>query len=139
MATRMSSDMFWRSPGPWMVAAGAALMLANALRAFISPEQFAAYLGLPLVNAADTGLVHVYALRALFIGVLAAALLLARQSRALSLFAVAAVVMPVGDAWLTFQARAPAATIGRHIGIALFLLTAAALLRRDTNRAEQEG
>lgn len=137
MATRTNSGKFWRSLGPWMVAAGAALMFVNALRAFISPEAFADYLGLPLVSAADAGLVHVYALRALFIGLLGMALLLTRQSRALSLFAFAAVVMPVGDAWLTFQAGAPAPTIARHVGIAAFLLATAVLLHRDAYRAEQ--
>lgn len=136
MATDTRQHAFWRSPGSWMVAAGAVLMFVNAARAFASPEAFAGYLGLPLVSAADAGLVYVYGLRALFIGLLAAVLLGARAPRALSLLALTAIVMPVGDAWLTFQAGASAATVGRHIGIAVFLATAGVLLLRDTRQGE---
>lgn len=121
---------FWRAAGPWMAAAGAALMFFNTARAFADPGGFARYLGMPLADLADAGLVNVYALRALFVGVLVILLLAAREGRALALLAFAAVVMPVGDAVLTFQAGAPAATVARHIGIALFLLATGILLWR---------
>lgn len=121
---------WWRSVGPWMAAAGAALMFVNAARAFADPTAFAAYLGLPLAAAADVGLVHVYSLRALFIGLLVAGLLATRQRSALVLLAGAAVVMPVGDALLTASAGAPTSTIVRHLLIAAFLLATALVLRR---------
>lgn len=126
---------YWRSAGIIMTALGGTLMLANAVRAGIDPTGFAAYLGLPLQDAADASLVHTYALRALFIGLLVFALLAMRQRAALAALAFAAVVMPVGDAWLAASAGAPGATVARHVGIALFLLVAGLFLRRDAGRA----
>lgn len=123
---------FWRSIGVWMAAAAALLMFVNAARAFGDPSAFSAYLGLPITDPAQSGFVLVYALRAAFIGLAVVLLLYARERRALGLFALAAVVMPVGDAWLTAAADAPAATIGRHVAIAAFLLVAAVLLLRQT-------
>ncbi len=119
-----------RSPGGWMAAAGAALMLVNAFRAFHDPAAFAAYLGLPLAAPRDAALIHVYALRALFIGIAVAGLLVMRQRLALGVVAAAAVIMPAGDAILTHQAGAAMPTVLRHIGIAVFLAIAAIALAR---------
>jgi hypothetical protein len=113
-----------------MAAAGAALMFVNAARAFADAAGFAAYLGLPLADPTDAGIVHVYALRALFIGILIAALLAFRLRRALAVVAFAAIVMPIGDALLTTRAGASTATVARHVGIAIFLLAAGTLLAR---------
>jgi hypothetical protein len=117
-----------------MAGLGAGLMLVNAVRAFSDPAAFATYLGLPLATADDAGLVQVYGLRALFIGLLIGTLLILRERTALSVVALTAVVMPVGDAILTSGAGAPGATVGRHVGIALFLLVAGFLLRRDARQ-----
>jgi hypothetical protein len=46
-------------------AVGAAYLLLIAARAFVNPKGFAAYLGLPLPDPADTGFVSVYAARPL--------------------------------------------------------------------------
>lgn len=135
MSNNVMTQNYWRSAGVLMAGAGALLMLVNAARAFANPTSFSAYLGLPLVDGADAGLVHVYGLRALFIGLLVAVLLMLRQRTALWIVAAVAVVMPVGDAMLTWSAGAPTATVGRHIGIAVFLLATALLLRRDAVRA----
>jgi hypothetical protein len=134
MAPTMNDGPYWRSPGVVMAGLGTLLMLANAGRAFLNPIGFSAYLGLPLSNMSDTGLVHIYALRALFIGILGGSLLLMRQRTALWSFALAAVIMPVGDAMLTFNAGAPTLTVMRHVAIAVFLLVAGVLLRRDAGR-----
>lgn len=134
MTANLEPRGFWRAPGPWMVAIGATLMFVNVARATTNPVDFATYLGLPLSSPADAGLVYIYALRALFIGILAAALLVRQNKQALALFALAAVVMPIGDAWLASSAGAPVGTIARHIGIAVFLLAAGLLLRRDGRR-----
>ena len=130
--TAVTTDRYWRSPGVWMAALAAALMFVNAGRAMADPAGFAAYLGLPL--AGDPGFVHVYAVRALFLGLLATALVLRRQRDALALFAAIAVVMPVGDAILTGLAGAPPATVGRHAAIAVFLAVTALVLRRRPAR-----
>lgn len=134
MAIDRTAPRYWRSAGVWMAALGGLLMLVNAARAFADPDGFARYLGLPLAARGDAGLVHVYGLRALFIGLLVGALLLLRERGALWIVAAIAIVMPVGDALLTAQAGAPVSTIGRHIAIAIFLGVTALLLRRDAQR-----
>ena len=126
----MTAPPLMRSLGGWMVAAGGALMLVNAARAFNDPAAFAIYLGLPLAAPQDGVLIHVYALRALFIGIVVIGLLIARQRLALAVVAAAAVIMPVGDAILTHYAGAAMPTVLRHVGIAVFLAVAAVALAR---------
>lgn len=126
----MSARSLMRGPGGWMTAAGGAFMLVNAARAFADPAAFATYLGLPLAVSQDAALIHVYALRALFIGIIVLGLLIAGQRVALALVAAAAVIMPVGDALLTHQAGAPVPTVLRHVAIAVFLAVAAIALAR---------
>lgn len=103
-------------------------MAINAVRASLDASAFASYLGLPLVDAADAGLLHIYALRALFIALLIGALLLARQRTALALLAATAVIMPLGDAYLTSSAGASSLIVGRHLAIAIFLVITATIL-----------
>lgn len=105
-------------------------MAVNAARAFANPIAFAAYLGLPLVAMGDAAMVHIYALRALFIALLVAALIVSRQRTALALLAGCAVVMPLGDALLAGSAGATPATIARHLAIAVFLVVTALVLWR---------
>ena len=85
-------------------------------------------IGLPLTDAADHAFVQVYALRALFLGLCALALLLRGDTRALAVFAAAAIVMPVGDALLTASNHAPPLTVARHAATAVFPAVTAALL-----------
>jgi hypothetical protein len=119
---------FWRSPGVWIAVAGALFMVVNAIRSWRSPVAFAAYLGLPLADARDASMVRIYALRALFIALSLTALLWLRDAGALAIVALAACVMPIGDAVLTSRAAAPAATVARHVIIALALAAAGLLL-----------
>ena len=120
------NDLPIRSLGFCLAALGGLLMAVNGVRAFVDPAAFAIYLGLP----GDAALVQVYGLRALFIALLVAALLVTRQRRALALLSACAVVMPVGDALLTSAAGAPAGTVLRHAAIALYLLVTALVLWR---------
>ncbi len=115
--------MGWVQAGFGMSAVMGLFMAANAVRAARQPERFAAYMGLPLAPA-PAGFVHVYAVRAGFLAVLAAVLLARRDAAGLAVLAGCAVVMPLGDAWLTWRAGAPAATVARHLGIAVFLAVA---------------
>lgn len=128
----------WRSAGIWMAALAGALQIFNAARAYLDPAGFASYFGLSLVDQGDAGLVHIYALRALFIGLLVTALIATRQARALTLLAITAVVMPVGDALLAANAGAPAATVVRHAAVAVYLVVTAWLLRRMASRSPGE-
>ena len=117
-----------RSAGFWLAALGGLLMAVNSIRALSDPAAFASYLGLPLAASSDAALIHVYALRALFIAVLIAALLVTRQRQALALLAACAIVMPVGDALLTSAAGAPMSTVLRHVAIAVYLLITALVI-----------
>lgn len=124
----------WGAAGFWLAAAIALLQAFNASRAFTDPAGFADYLGLPLVNTDDAGWVFVYGLRALFIALAVAALLLTQNMRALTWIALVGIVMPLGDAWLTHQAQASIAIVVRHIAIAAYLLVTFIALRIWTQR-----
>jgi hypothetical protein len=119
-----------RAAGYWMVAIMALLMLVNFGRALLDPVGFAAYVGLPISGDDQAGFVHLYAFRALFLGLFAAFLVWSDQTKTLMWFALIAVVMPIGDAILTARAGAGLPTVGRHIGIAVFLLATAFALNR---------
>ena len=121
-------DGFWNLPGVWIATAAGLFMAVNAMRSLSRPEPFAAYLGLPLADPRDAGMVWVYGLRALFIALAVSALLVLGDPRPLGWLCAAAVVMPVGDAVLTRNAGAPRATVIRHMAIAAVLATAAVLL-----------
>lgn len=126
--TNHDTSLSVKSAGFWMVALGGLLMAVNSVRASNDPAAFATYLGLPLAAPGDAALIHIYALRALFIAALVAALLITRQRRALALFSACAVIMPVGDALLTSAAGAPMGTVLRHVAIAIYLLVTALVL-----------
>lgn len=123
----------WKSVGVWMATIVGAMQLVNALRAFADPGGFANYLGIPLLSSADAGLIQLYGLRALFLGLFVLYLIYTRQLRVVAWMAALALVMPVGDVWLVHQAGAPATTVLRHALIGVFLLLTAVLLFRQTN------
>lgn len=120
----------WRSVTLWLAVLIAVLMAFNAWQAFSDPAAFAARFGLAGAADADAGFVHVYASRALFLAMVTATLLALRQFRALGLFALVAVVMPVADAMQVSAADGPGAIIVRHIVIAIYLIVTGALLLR---------
>ena len=124
----------WRSIGVWMVALLALSMAINTYRAFADPLGFANYLGLPLVEPRDIGMIHVYGLRAAFLGLFAMILVVRGDVETLKLYALAALVMPIGDALLTYNAGAPKATIVRHVGYVVFLALTAFMLHLWTLR-----
>jgi Domain of unknown function (DUF4267) len=130
MSTTGDTPKFIGSIGFWMALLMIISQLINAIRAFLDPAAFAVYMGLPLTNAADIGFVEVYGLRALFLAVFAAALIYARQIRSLSMLALCAVIMPIGDVILVTSAGAPSAIIIRHVVIGVFLLLAWFFLNR---------
>jgi hypothetical protein len=105
-------------------------MVVNTVRAFVEPAAFASYMGLPLSDTGNTAFVQVYGLRAAFLGLFALVLLWRADMFALGAFAAVAVVMPLGDAYLTMQAGAPLAIVGRHLFTALVLIVTAIVTRR---------
>lgn len=140
MSIAIASPESARQPygiGLWLCWPIALLQLVNAVRSFYDPAGFAGYLGLPLDSAADTGFVMVYGLRAGFIGALTLLLVWQRAVSTLRNVALLALIMPAGDAWLTWQAGAAGTTVGRHLAIGLFLLVTAVLLHRQTRSSPQ--
>jgi hypothetical protein len=124
----------WRSVGVWMGILIAFLMAVNTVRAFTDPVGFAAYFGIPLTDPRNTGFVYVYGIRALFLAVFAAVLLARQDWDAFKFYALAALVMPIGDALLTQSAGAPVAIVGRHVATAVYLAVTAYMLHRWTSR-----
>jgi heme A synthase len=128
MAAATSTSAYWLRVSSVLVALMGVYMLVNTVRAFGDPVGFAAYMGLPLSDPANHAFVQVYALRALFLGLCVLALLFRRDTRALAVFALVAVVMPVGDAMLTAANGAPIAIVARHGATAIVLAVTASLL-----------
>lgn len=110
-------------------------MVFNTARAVLDPVGFAATLGAPLADPADTGFVFVYASRAAFLALLVGWLAFRRDTATLRFVALAALVMPIGDAALTASLGAAPTIIGRHVAIAVLLVVVWALLgaRRRMN------
>jgi hypothetical protein len=126
----------WRTAGPWLAALIAAMMVYNAWQAFSDPAAFAARFGLAGAADADAGFVLVYASRALFLAQVTALFVATGQWRALTGFALVAILMPVADAAQVASAGGPASIIGRHVAIAVYLAVTAAFLHR-LNRRER--
>lgn len=120
----------WRSPAVWLSMLIAVMMAYNAVQAFTDPVAFAARFGLAGAADAHSGFIWVYASRALFLAVVTAVLVAAQQFRALGLFALAAVVMPVADALQVSAASGPDSVVIRHVAIAVYLVVTGLLLLR---------
>lgn len=110
-----------RSIGFWLAVPLAALQALNVVRAFADPMGFAAYFGAPVSGAEAVAWVLVYALRTAFVAALVTVFLVRRDLRALSWTAAAALILPLGDAWLSHQAGAGPPIVLRHLAIALYL------------------
>lgn len=120
-----------RSIGFWMALTMGLFQGIAAVRAVADPVAFSNYMGLPIETAEQTGFVLVYALRTAFIACLVVAFCVRRQLEPLMWMALLAVALPVGDALLAGSSGAPAATIARHLAIAVFVLVTFFLLRRS--------
>ncbi len=113
--------------GLWLATPMALLQAVNAVRAFADPVSFSAYMGAPLVAAGDGAWVLIYALRTGFIALLLAALIARRDIAALKWVALAALIMPAGDAWLAHSAGAESAIVVRHLAILAFVVVVGAV------------
>jgi hypothetical protein len=127
----------FRNVGFWLVLLLAASQLSNAFRVALDAPAFSNYMGLPLHDFADASWVHVYALRALFLGLFAGFLLWTRQYRVLASMALIAVVMPLGDFWLVWQQDGSTFTLARHALIAAALVAAWFFLGRTARAADR--
>ena len=125
----------WTRPSTWLVVLLGGFMGVNTVRALFDPVGFASYMGLPLTDPANHGFVHVYALRAAFLSLCVFGLLWLRDIRALVVLALAALVMPIGDAILVASNGAPSLIVIRHAATAVLVAVTAGLLFQ---RARQE-
>lgn len=130
MATRAHRFRSTRTAGFWLAVIIAALQGINAVRTLLDPQGFATYMGLPVDQLSAFGWVQVYGLRAGFIALLTAVLLVRSDFATLRWMALTALLMPLGDAWLTANAGAGTPVVARHLAIALFLLIASHFLGR---------
>jgi hypothetical protein len=123
-----------RTFGFWLAVPLALLQAVNVARALADPSGFAAYYGVPVSGTDAVVWVQVYALRTAFIATLVAIFLARRDLRALLWTAIAALILPLGDAWLTHQAGAAQSIVLRHIATAGYLaLTGVALYFANRN------
>ncbi|ATC25554.1 DUF4267 domain-containing protein [Caulobacter vibrioides] len=127
-----------RTFGFWLSVPLALLQAVNVARALSDPTGFATYYGVPVDGADAIAWVQVYALRTAFVAALVAIFLVRRDLRALFWIAIAALILPLGDAWLTHQAGAAFSIVARHLATAGYLaLTCFALFvaHRNATRA----
>jgi Domain of unknown function (DUF4267) len=110
-----------RTFGFWLSVPLALLQAVNVARALSDPTGFAAYYGVPVSGADAVAWVQVYALRTAFVAALVAIFLVRRDLRALFWTAIAALILPLGDAWLTHQAGAGRSIVARHLATAAYL------------------
>jgi hypothetical protein len=122
IATAFSSLSWPGRVGYALAALLAVYMAINTARALIQPEAFAAYLGAPLHDPRDIGFVLVYAFRAAFFAMFVGALVLRGDVGTLRLLALIGLVMPLGDAWLTWRHGGGEAFAIRHLIVAGVLL-----------------
>lgn len=126
-----------RTVGFWCAIIMAAAQATSAIRAFVDPSAFADYMGLPMGGSGTSqGFVLVYALRTTLIAFLAAYLAISGRLRALAVISLVALILPLGDAWLSAQAGAPQAIVIRHLGIAAFLGFTSLMLFRTSRTAD---
>lgn len=128
-----------RTIGYWLALVMAVLQGVNAARTALNPQGFASYMGLPVEHLESFTWVQVYGLRAGFIAILTAILLARADFAALRWTALAALIMPLGDAWLVSEVGAPMPIIARHLATAAFLVVAWHFLSRAARAQSVRG
>ena len=127
-----------RRLGYWLAILLALSQFSNVIRVGLDAQAYSVAMGLPLDSAADVAWLHVYALRALFLVGFASVLIANRQYRALSMMALLALIMPLGDFWLIWRAGGSAPALWRQALIAAVLVAAwfsLGRMARQPNRA----
>ncbi|MDX2077503.1 MAG: DUF4267 domain-containing protein [bacterium] len=120
----------WRSIGVWMAIILIVYQLFNFIRALLNPIEFASSFGVSLDADSNNAYIIVYAIRTLFIGLFGLALVVNRKWDILTLYALIAVVIPLGDALIVALNGGASGTIVRHVLTALFVLATWFMLQR---------
>ena len=90
--------------------------------AFIDPAKFSAVRCTELFSVMDADWVKIYGSRTIFISLIFGYLLYTRNYIVLMWGALFAVVMPITDGLLAYQAQAPFKVVAKHIVTILYLL-----------------
>jgi len=89
---------------------------------FIDPAAFSAVRGTELFSSMDADWVKIYGSRTIFITLIFGYLLYTRNHIILMWGALFAIVMPVTDGLLAYQAQAPFKVVAKHIATIVYLL-----------------
>jgi hypothetical protein len=89
---------------------------------FIDPAKFSAVRGTELFSVMDADWVKIYGSRTIFITLIFGYLLYTRNNIVLMWGALFAIVMPITDGLLAYEAQAPFRIIAKHIATILYLL-----------------
>ncbi|MEL7452549.1 MAG: DUF4267 domain-containing protein [Pseudomonadota bacterium] len=129
MKTLSPSAPSFKHPALWLALVMGVFQIVNFGRTLIDPASFSDYMGLPIGAGGPEGFVYVYGLRSLFIGLVVLVFVMRRSISALLVMALAALILPLGDAWLVYDVGGPTATVVRHLVIAVYIfITLLALL-----------
>ena len=98
--------------------------------AFLEPGMFSVVRGTELFSDRDTDWVKIYGSRTIFITLIFGYLLYTRNYIVLMWGALFAVVMPITDGLLAFEAQAPFKVIIKHIATIVYLLVIFFVLKK---------
>jgi len=90
--------------------------------AFIDPSAFSTVRGTELFSGKDADWVQIYGSRTIFITLIFGYLLYTRNHVVLMWGALFAVVMPITDGLLAYEAQAPVKIVAKHIATVVYLL-----------------
>jgi hypothetical protein len=98
--------------------------------AFIDPAIFSTVRGTELFSALDADWVKIYGSRTIFITLIFAYLLYTRNYTVLMWGALFAVVMPITDGLLAYEAQAPFKVVAKHIATVVYLIIIFFILKK---------
>ena len=98
--------------------------------AFIDPATFSTVRGTELFSGMDSDWVKIYGSRTIFITLIFGYLLYTRNYIVLMWGALFAVVMPITDGLLAYEAQAPFKVVAKHIATIVYLLIIFFILKK---------
>jgi hypothetical protein len=98
--------------------------------AFIDPAMFSVVRGTELFSGMDADWVAIYGSRTIFITLIFGYLLYTRNYVVLMWGALLAVIMPITDGLLAYEAQAPLKVVAKHIATIVYLLVVFFVLKK---------
>ncbi|MGP4078503.1 DUF4267 domain-containing protein [Pseudalkalibacillus sp. R45] len=133
------SKLYWgpRSLTFWLVGVVTLLMLFLGVKGFIQPEAAIRGFGIPLHDTADRYLVLIKADRDLFIGILLLVMMVFRMRKALLVFMLTAVLVPIVDAILVLTHAVDKTPSWIHIATVIYVFVVGWMLYREEHRSKE--